>query len=495
MAEAPLRLEYEYFPDPTRGRPVSNGAVYVGGPNLDPTVLANRVDVVLIQQNGNRVIIQPAAQPFQTSAGGVIEYLGSPAIIRVIDTVSIAVHDAIGDQVYYNPLANQAGTVGGGGSAIATSGTPLNGSFEVTTLAGVADNWTSSPATNATITVVSTNQSHGANSLEFVSTGGAGAGISTSDRFDVASGGSSDIRFSLRSTSANVLNTVSLRYYDASNNILTTNVIFSDGTNNPPAFSDYLVTDMAPVGAVTAEFVLTGVSSSGAVVAGTTWFDNIRLDNNVGTYLIGAQGAVLQVIDDVNSVNQILMMSGATGVEPSIDQIGIDDLGLMIEQILLRNGIITGDLVGDVIGDVAGDLTGNADTVTTNADLTGDITSVGNVTSLTAIPNELVGSLSLKTTRENAVNNSLVLQNTTTVITDIGFLFIRIVSANTPEFAGISLEVLINGSWIEEVSVAADDSSNSEQATTLAISTGANYRIVENGGNPNSRYSIDRIID
>jgi hypothetical protein len=35
-------------------------------------------------------------------------------------------------------------------------------------------------------------------------------------------------------------------------------------------------------------------------------------------------------------------------------------------------------LIGDVTGDVTGDLTGNADTVTTNANLTGHITSSGN---------------------------------------------------------------------------------------------------------------------
>ena len=41
-------------------------------------------------------------------------------------------------------------------------------------------------------------------------------------------------------------------------------------------------------------------------------------------------------------------------------------------------GVHTGAVNGDVTGDVTGDLTGNADTVTTNANLTGGVTSVGN---------------------------------------------------------------------------------------------------------------------
>jgi len=45
-------------------------------------------------------------------------------------------------------------------------------------------------------------------------------------------------------------------------------------------------------------------------------------------------------------------------------------------------GNVTGDLTGDVTGDLTGDVTGNADTVTTNANLTGDITSVGNATTI-----------------------------------------------------------------------------------------------------------------
>ncbi|MCK4706800.1 MAG: hypothetical protein KAT90_15090 [Gammaproteobacteria bacterium] len=45
-------------------------------------------------------------------------------------------------------------------------------------------------------------------------------------------------------------------------------------------------------------------------------------------------------------------------------------------------GNVTGDVLGDVVGNVTGDVTGNADTVTTNADLTGEVTSSGNATTV-----------------------------------------------------------------------------------------------------------------
>lgn len=396
MAESPLRLEYEYFPDPTRGRPVSNGAVYVGVPNTDPTVLANRVDVILIQQDGSRVIVQPSSQPFSTSPGGVVEYNGSPAIIRVSDVVSIAVHDSVGAQVYYNPTANQSGSTSGGGSTVLGTGL-LNGSFEIDTTPGVPDNWTLAPASNATIGVVTSNQSHGAKSLEFTSNSAAGAGLATSDRFDTSSGGSSDIRFTLRSTSANVLNIVSLRYYDASNNVLTTNVVYSNGTTNSIIFTDVLVTDKAPTGAVSMEVELSGVSSSGATIVGSMWFDNVLIDNSAGTYLVGADGRVLEVFDFANSVNSIQMTSGSAGITPTITQIGTEDIGLLAENILLHNGIITGDLVGDV--------TGTADNVVTNANLSGDVSSTGN---LTTISSNVLTTTHYKKPATGVTNNQLI---------------------------------------------------------------------------------------
>ena len=77
MAEFYLNLPIQYFPDPTKGRPVFNGSVFIGIPDLDPEIEANRVPVVIIEEDGTRVDIAPSAQPLLTSPGGVITYQGS----------------------------------------------------------------------------------------------------------------------------------------------------------------------------------------------------------------------------------------------------------------------------------------------------------------------------------------------------------------------------------------------------------------------------------
>ena len=55
-------------------------------------------------------------------------------------------------------------------------------------------------------------------------------------------------------------------------------------------------------------------------------------------------------------------------------------------QVLTKNGSddYETEWVSTITSDVVGDLTGNADTVTTNANLTGDVTSSGNATTIAA---------------------------------------------------------------------------------------------------------------
>lgn len=96
--ENEVRLPYEYYPDPTRGRPVFNGFIYVGQPDTDPQVISNQLQVVAIQEDGISV---PIAQPIRTSAGGVPELNGSPIQLQVSGAYSIKVLDKFGAQVYY----------------------------------------------------------------------------------------------------------------------------------------------------------------------------------------------------------------------------------------------------------------------------------------------------------------------------------------------------------------------------------------------------------
>lgn len=93
-----VRLPVEYFFDPSIGRPISNGFVYVGNIDTDPTIGANQKQVYAVQENGNTV---PLSQPLQTGGGGCVLYDGSPVQLVVSGEYSIAVLDKNLVQVFY----------------------------------------------------------------------------------------------------------------------------------------------------------------------------------------------------------------------------------------------------------------------------------------------------------------------------------------------------------------------------------------------------------
>lgn len=98
--ENEVRLPYNYYPDPTRGRPVFNGFIYVGLPDTDPQITSNQIAVTAVQEDGFSV---PIAQPIRTGAGGVPILNGSPVQLQVGDEYSIKVLDSQQVQVYYAP--------------------------------------------------------------------------------------------------------------------------------------------------------------------------------------------------------------------------------------------------------------------------------------------------------------------------------------------------------------------------------------------------------
>src|SRR3989338_7937192 len=78
-------------------------------------------------------------------------------------------------------------------------------------------------------------------------------------------------------------------------------------------------------------------------------------------------------------------------------------------------GAITGNLTGNVTGNLTGNITGNAATVTTNANLTGVITSIGNATSLGSFTSaNLITALT-----DETGGGALVFANTPTLVTPI----------------------------------------------------------------------------
>jgi hypothetical protein len=98
MALNTVSLPFGYYADPTKGRPVFNGSIFIGEPDLDPTIQANQVPITIRQEG---VDTPSVTQPVSTSAGGVPVFNGSPAEILVGGPYSMAVLNAQGSQVYY----------------------------------------------------------------------------------------------------------------------------------------------------------------------------------------------------------------------------------------------------------------------------------------------------------------------------------------------------------------------------------------------------------
>lgn len=94
-------LPYMYVPDPTRGRPVFNGKIYIGEPDTDPTIIVNQKQSNLVQEDGT---IVPAAYPIETNAGGIPTYNGSPVAIDVDGVFSLQINDRNDQQIYYYPI-------------------------------------------------------------------------------------------------------------------------------------------------------------------------------------------------------------------------------------------------------------------------------------------------------------------------------------------------------------------------------------------------------
>lgn len=88
----------DYYPDFNQGRPVFNGQIFVGIPDLDPEIVGDQKQVTIRQEDGTEVQV---SQPVLTGSGGVPTYLGSPVQILVDGNYSIKVLNSQGSQVYY----------------------------------------------------------------------------------------------------------------------------------------------------------------------------------------------------------------------------------------------------------------------------------------------------------------------------------------------------------------------------------------------------------
>ena len=118
-----------YFPDPTVGRPVFNGFIYVGEVGTDPTVVTNQKTILLRQESGLEI---PTSQPVRTSAGGVPVYLGSPVQIIAEGDYALTVQNKEGAQVYYVPSGLSLASGGINYILVVENSTLASGQVDVT---------------------------------------------------------------------------------------------------------------------------------------------------------------------------------------------------------------------------------------------------------------------------------------------------------------------------------------------------------------------------
>ena len=111
---AAIQFPFLYAADPTKGRPLGGGQIFIGIAGLDPEdgngnpINSNQLNVV--QDNGTVV---PVSQPFILSFGGVPTYNGSTVRLDVSGNYSIKILDKNGGQTYY--VENAFASTGEGG--------------------------------------------------------------------------------------------------------------------------------------------------------------------------------------------------------------------------------------------------------------------------------------------------------------------------------------------------------------------------------------------
>ena len=93
---------FQYFADPTRGRPIFNGFIFIGRVDGDPTNTADQIPVQVICECGGSPV--NVTQPIRTGPGGLPIYNGSPAQIVVCrSNYSLTLQDNNRVQVYHSP--------------------------------------------------------------------------------------------------------------------------------------------------------------------------------------------------------------------------------------------------------------------------------------------------------------------------------------------------------------------------------------------------------
>lgn len=153
-----------------------------------------------------------------------------------------------------------------------------NGSFELDSDGdNQPDDWTiTEDDATSTVEIDTTNVSHGANSLKFVSQGSGGGTATSSDFFEVNAGKTCVVAFTIKSTVADVRNQVQVRYFDKDQTFVSADTVYDEDTSNPTSFEEKRFVSSVPASATYAKLRLIGCDPSDAT-SGTTYFDDVKV--------------------------------------------------------------------------------------------------------------------------------------------------------------------------------------------------------------------------
>lgn len=277
MAERPFSLNIPYVANPSLDQAVGLGFVYIGNQDLDPSIEANRKTVVVVQENGTRVVIQPSAQPLTLGVGGVILYQGSPVVVLVDGVYSAKVTNSLGAQVYYVPRANEFL------DQIALNSEVLvpNGSFESVNALSEPDNWVLEPTATGAIEIDTVVRNHGANSLRFTSVDASGAGVAKPlNRFPCGVGNNIYVGASYRATVVSARFLIEITWYDSLGAPISTATILEDNSPSTVGFDRLeTVITTVPINAVFADMQVKGMAAGGAQMIGSMYVDLVVVGN------------------------------------------------------------------------------------------------------------------------------------------------------------------------------------------------------------------------
>lgn len=153
-----------------------------------------------------------------------------------------------------------------------------NPSFELDSDSdGSPDNWTKT--TWGTVAFDTTDPYHGDQSLKFTSVGSGGGQIISTNFIDVSVANNYILRFSLKSSVADIRNVVEVLWYDKDQAAISTTSAYDDSATNPTSWTEKIFTVTPGALAMFAKVRITGAHNSDST-PGNVLFDHISLQEH-----------------------------------------------------------------------------------------------------------------------------------------------------------------------------------------------------------------------